>query len=57
MNKYIKTERDHSYREQTSGYQWGEGRWRGKMQLENEGKQMIMYKINEIQGYIVQHRE
>ena len=57
MNKYIKTERDHSYREQTSGHQWGEGRWRGKMQLENEGKQMIMYKINEIQGYIVQHRE
>ena len=44
MNEYNKTEAD-SYREQTSGYWWGEGTERGRM---GEGfKRKIIYKIND----------
>ena len=31
MNVYSKTEKTHRYRKQTSGYNWGEGRGRGKL--------------------------
>ena len=40
------------YREQTSGCQWGE-----RQEKVGDGVQATMYKINEPQRYIVQHRE
>ena len=43
-----KKKQTHRYGEQTSGYQYREGRGEG---------QSTMYKINKLQGYIVQHRE
>ncbi len=47
----------HRYRKQSSGYQCGEGSERGKIQTGNQEVQTTMYKINEIQGYIVGHGE
>ena len=51
-----KQKQTHRYREQTSGYQWGkearEGQDRGR-----GVRGTTMYKINKLQGYIVQHRE
>ena len=38
MNVYAKQKQTHRYRKQTSGYQWGKGRWVGHirgMGLEN----------------------
>ena len=51
----------HRYREQTSGYQWGEGRreeqnW-GRKLRSNIGVQTTMYKRNKLQGYTIQHRK
>ena len=38
----------------SSGYQWGEGRGEGQ----DRGRvQTSLYKINKLQGYIVQHKE
>ena len=50
------TEKTHRYRKQTSGYQGGEGRREGQ----DGGRGLIqttIYKMNKLQGYIVQHRE
>ena len=52
----IKQKQTHRYREQTSGYQ-GERGWGSKTGAETYEVQTIMYKINKLQGYIVQHRE
>lgn len=30
MNQYDKQKQSHQYRKQTTGYQWGEGREKGK---------------------------
>ena len=48
------------YREETSGYQQGEGREeRQDRERGVRGTKYVpfMYKINQIRGYIVQHRE
>ena len=45
------------YREQSSGYQWGESMGEGKIRIRDLGVQTTMYKINKLQRYIVQHRE
>ena len=50
-----KKKQAHRYREQTSGYQWGEGRSKG--QDRSYEVQTTMYKINKLHGYIVQYRE
>ena len=42
----------HQYREQTSGYQWEEGRRGGARYI-----QTTMYLVNKQEGYIVHHRE
>ena len=42
-----------THREQTSGCQWGEGRWRGKKGVGDEEVQTTMYKINKLKGYII----
>ena len=52
-----KMKQTYRYREQTSGYQWGEGSVEGKKGFRRLKVQTIMYKINKVQGYIVQHRE
>ena len=44
----------HRYKEQTGGYQWGEGR--GKGQHRGRGLQTTMYKIDKLQRYFVQFR-
>ena len=44
VNK-IKKKETHRYREQTSGYQWGEGRGRGNIGVRNGKVQTIRYKI------------
>ena len=48
-----KKKQTHRYREQTSGYQWGEGRGRCKIGVRDYEVQTIMYKINKLQGCIV----
>ena len=45
----------HRYREQTSGYQWGEGRREG--QDRGMGLRDTNCYVDKQQGYIVQHRE
>ena len=52
-----KKKQTHRYREQTSGYQLGEERERGKIGVGDEEVQTTMYKINKLQGYIIQHRD
>ena len=52
-----KQKQTYRYREQTSGYWWGEGRGRGKIGVWDQEIQTTMYKIKKQQGYIVQHRE
>ena len=47
----------HRFEKQSSGYQWGEERERGKIGVGDEEVQTTMYKINKIQGYIIQHRK
>ena len=51
-NYWVKQKRNRlRYREQTSGYQWGEGH-------EGRGLRGANYYVpNELQGYIIQHRE
>ena len=51
-NICYKTETDSKIREQSSGYQWGEGR-RGEVGVGGEQIQTTMYKINKQPGYIV----
>ena len=46
-----KKKQTHRYREQTSGYQWDEGKKEG--QDKSNGLTSTMYKINKLQGYIV----
>lgn len=46
------------YREHTSGYQWEDGSGRGRWGRGLEAQTIdIMYKINKLQGHIVQHRK
>ena len=53
-----KKKQTHRYREKTSCYQWGEGRGRGKVGVgDKEVQTTTYYKINKLQGYVVQHRE
>ena len=47
----------HRYRKKTSGYQWGEGRGRGKLGGWDIEIKTAMYKIDKQQKYIEQHRE
>ena len=47
----------HIYREQTSPYQWGEGRREGQDRVWDWEVQTTMYKIDKQQECIVQHRE
>ena len=56
-NKLInitKRKQTHRYREQTRGYQWGEGRGRCHIGIE---VQDTVDKIDKLQSYIIQHRE
>ena len=53
-----KQKHNYKYRERTSGYHW----WEGKGEEgQDKGRGLrgtnIMYKINKLQEYIVQHRE
>ena len=41
-----KNTQTHRYREQTSGYQWGEGRGWGNLRVEDKKAQPIRYKKN-----------
>ena len=59
-NKLVNTTKEkqtHRFREQTSGYQWGEGQ--GKVQYRHRELrvQTTMCNKNKLQRYIVQHRE
>ena len=50
-----KQKQNHTYREQTSGYQWEEGSREGR----DKGiglRQTTIYKINIQQGYILEHK-
>ena len=53
----IKQIQTHRYREQTSGHQWGKEGRRGKIDVCDQEVQITMYKINRLQGYILQHKE
>ena len=58
MNKYYKTEKDLRHKRINSDYQWGEG----ERERKNSSRRLrdiltAMYKINKLQGYILQHRE
>ena len=54
MTKQKQTQR---FKEQTSGYQWGE-RWQEEQEQGKWTKRYkLWYKINKIQGYNVQHKE
>ena len=56
-NKLInitKRKQTHRYREQTRGYQWGEGSGRCHIGIE---VQDTVDKIDKLQSYIIQHRE
>ena len=48
------TKQTYRHREQTSGYQWREGRGRGKLGVGVQEIQITMYKISKLPGYIVQ---
>ena len=52
-----KQKETYRYREQTSGYQWGEGTGEGKISVRNSEVQTIMHQINKLQGYIIQYTE
>ena len=56
-NDITKQKQTHRYTEQTSGYQWGEGRGEGQDKDRGLKVHTTMYKINKLQEYIVQHRE
>ena len=57
-NEYTKTVTESLIiREQTSGYQWGEGKGSSKIGVGDEEVQTTPYEINKLQGYIIQHRE
>ena len=45
------------YREQSSVYQWGEGRRWCQIGLGDYEIQTIMSEVNKLQGYIIQYRE
>ena len=51
-----KRKQTHRYKELTSVYRW-EAEGGGEMSVGDEKVQTIMYKINKLQGYIVQHRK
>ena len=51
-----KQKQTHRYREQTNGYQVREGRREGQNRGMGLRCTSYMYKINKLQGYIVQHR-
>ena len=42
----ITKKQTHRYREQTRGYQWGEGRWEGQVGVGESQVQAIIYKIS-----------
>ena len=52
-----KQKQAHRYREQTSGYQWGEGRRRGKIAIWNKEIQTTMCKIDKPTKTYLQHKE
>ena len=45
------------YTEQTSGYQWGEGSRKGQDRGRGLRCTNYYFKINKVQGYIVQRKE
>ena len=51
------TKQKRTHREQTSGYQEEKERERCKPGVENKEAQTTTYKVNKLQGYIVQHGE
>ena len=51
-----KRKQTHRYKELTSVYRW-EAEGGGEMSVGDEKVQTIMYKINKLQGYTVQHKE
>ena len=53
----MKKKDTHKYREQTSGYQWGGKSRKGQDRSRGLSHKTTMYKINELQGYIVQAKE
>ena len=54
--KITKKKQSHRYREQTSGYQWGAGKWKGKYR--RGGLRDTNYYVkNKLQVYVVQHTE
>ena len=56
-SKYNKKKQTHRYREQTSDYQWGKERRVGQDGVRALKVQTIMYKMNKLQGYTVQHSQ
>ena len=52
-----KKKQAHRFKEQTNGYQWGEGSEEGQDSGIWLGGTNYYYKINTAQGYIVHHRE
>ena len=51
-----KKKQTHGCRKQTRGYQWGKGRGEGQDRGRGLRVQTTMYKINKLQGYVVQHK-
>ena len=46
VNTTTTKKQTHRYKEQTNWYQWGEGRGRGNIEVEDWEGQTVMYKIS-----------
>ena len=53
----MKQKQTHIYSKQTNGYQWGEGSKEGQDWGRDPQVPTTMYKINKLQGYILQQEE
>ena len=53
IENMTKQQQTHGHRQQTSGYQWGEGRRSGKTEVGLRGTNYCAQ--NKLQGHIVQH--
>ena len=57
MHVYSKTETDLQVQRTNQGLPTGKGRWGRKIGVWGLEIQSVMYKINKLQDYIIQHRE
>ena len=57
MNEYGKQKQPYRYRGQTSSYLWERGRGEATRKVGSQEVKTAMYKINKVQGYVVQHKD